>query len=245
MAWMAKTGCARRGLAVIRQLPLLAAWVAMIALFAPLEAARAEDRPQPVRWEVWLSSGSSIRVAEVVPDDPADPTAAFTRLVLPAGGSVRVASESIRRLAELEVEEPTFELIGELPESVTRWDRLVESAAAKHSLDPDLVRAVILYESAGNPDAVSPKGAIGLMQLLPTTAADYGVTRLRDPASNLEAGCRHLARLSGKMNGDLELTLAAYNAGEGAVARFGGVPAYTETRDYVRKILSRLERRAG
>lgn len=242
MACIAKTRRQGRGAAVIRQLPGLVVLVSLIAMLAPAEA---KELPKAVRWQVWLESGSSIRVAAVVPDDPDDRSAAFTRLVLPTGGSVRVPSESIRRLAELEPEPVAVRLSGKLPKSVTRWDALIERAAKKHSLSPDLVRAVILFESAGDPSAVSPKGAIGLMQLLPSTAADYGVTALRDPESNLEAGCRHLARLSGKMDGDLELTLAAYNAGEGAVARFGGVPAYTETRDYVRKILSRLELDAG
>lgn len=245
MALTIESWCVGRGVAMIRQLLLLAAMVGPCVLPAPVEAASAAVRAKPVRWQVWLATGSSIRVAAVVPDDSEDPSAAFTRLVLPTGGSVRVASESIRRLVEVETETLVLRLNGELPESVTRWDPLVERVAAKHSLDPDLVRAVILFESAGNPEAVSPKGAIGLMQVLPTTAADYGVTRLLDPEENLEAGCRHLARLVGKMEGDLELTLAAYNAGEGAVARFGGVPAYTETRDYVRKILARLESTAG
>ena len=92
-------------------------------------------------------------------------------------------------------------LAEELPASVTRWDPLIERVARKHELDPDLVRAVIHQESAGNPEAVSPKGAVGLMQLLPTTAADYGISELTDPEANLEAGCRHLARLWKKMDG--------------------------------------------
>jgi len=245
MVQMANMRWSGRGAAVIRQLQRSAVVMVLIALLVPVGGVQAAGRGKAVRWQVWLDTGSSIRVAAVVPDDPGDPTAAFTRLVLPAGGSVRVRSESIRRLAEVEVESLALRLSGDLPASVTRWDAMVERVAAKHQLDPDLVRAVILFESAGDPEAVSSKGAIGLMQLLPTTAADYGITRLRDPESNLEAGCRHLARLSGKMEGDLELTLAAYNAGEGAVARFGGVPAYTETRDYVRKILARLERDSG
>lgn len=238
----AKTDSRGRDAAVIRQLlPLLCT----VLLIAPLAPSALAGAPKPVRWKVWLSSGSSIRVAAVIPDDEADPTAAFTRLVLPTGGSVRIASDSIRRLVEVEPETPAVRLSGKLPESVTRWNPLIDRVAAKHDLDPDLVRAVILQESNGDPDAVSPKGAVGLMQLLPTTAADYGITSLRDPESNLEAGCQHLARLCRKMDGDLELSLAAYNAGEGAVARFGGVPAYTETRDYVKRILSRLEREAG
>ena len=234
----------RRDATGIRQ---LAAAAALLLLSASLSPATAGPPDAASRWEVRLDTGSSIRVTAIVPDDPDDPTAYYTRLVLPNGGSVRVPSELIRRVKELEPA-PALALAAELPESVRRWDALVEKVARRHDLDPELVRTVILVESAGDPQAVSSKGAVGLMQLLPTTAADYGLTEaalLRDPEANLEAGCRHLARLHGKMDGDLELTLAAYNAGEGAVARFGGVPAYTETREYVRRILSRLGSNAG
>jgi hypothetical protein len=222
----------------------LAAGCLSLLLLVP--SAPAGPASAQVRWTVWLDTGSSVEVVAVVPDEPDDPTAAFTRLVLPTGGSVRVPSGRIRRLVETEGEEPSrLRFAVELPESVRRWDGLIERVARRHRLDPGLVRAVIAVESAGDPEAVSVKGAVGLMQVLPTTAADYGITELTDPEANLEAGCRHLARLSGRMRGDLELTLAAYNAGEGAVARFGGVPAWTETRDYVRRVLARLGGDAG
>jgi len=240
----ATTARVRRETTGIRQLAAAAALFLLSASLAPAEAGS----PKPAaRWQVRLDTGSSVRVLAIVPDDPDDPSAYYTRLVLPNGGSVRVPSELIRRVEELEPPAAPA-LAAELPEAVRRWDALVDTVARRHDLDPELVRTLILVESAGDPHAVSKKGAVGLMQLLPTTAADYGLTeaaQLRDPEANLEAGCRHLARLHGKMDGDLELTLAAYNAGEGAVARFGGVPAYTETREYVRRILARLGSTTG
>lgn len=122
----------------------------------------------------------------------------------------------------------------------TRFDPTIRILAARHGLDPNLIKAVAYVESAFKPDAVSPKGAVGLMQLLPSTAAMYGVTDLTDPDQNLKAGTRHLRSLMDEFRGDLTLVLAAYNAGSGAVRRSGGVPAYRETRNYVRKVRERL-----
>ena len=120
---------------------------------------------------------------------------------------------------------------------------LLREAAKRHGLDPRLVRAVVAVESAFRPDAVSPKGAQGLMQLMPRTAASLGVADAFDPEQNLEGGSRHLAALVAGYKGDLDRALAAYNAGQGAVARHGGVPPYPETQDYVAKVLKRY--RAG
>jgi soluble lytic murein transglycosylase-like protein len=113
---------------------------------------------------------------------------------------------------------------------------LIEQAAAQHSVDPELIRAVVEVESNYNPLAVSPKGAMGLMQLIPGTARRFGVSNVFDPAENLNGGVRYLKYLIGMFEGNLELTLAAYNAGENAVLRSRGVPAIRETRDYIRKI---------
>ncbi len=118
---------------------------------------------------------------------------------------------------------------------------LAIAAAGRHGLDPDLVLAVVAVESAFRPDAVSPKGAQGLMQLMPRTAASLGVTNALDPRQNLEGGARHLRFLVDLYGGDLRKALAAYNAGQGAVQRHGGVPPYRETREYVKKILKRYE----
>jgi len=115
-------------------------------------------------------------------------------------------------------------------------DSAIELAAARHNVDPNLVRAVIKVESNFNPQAVSRKGAVGLMQLMPSTARGLSVTDPFDPQQNVEAGVRHLRSLLDNNSGDLPRTLAAYNAGQGAVERHRGVPPYAETREYVRRI---------
>jgi soluble lytic murein transglycosylase-like protein len=115
-------------------------------------------------------------------------------------------------------------------------EKIVRDAADKQNVDPALVRAVIETESNWNPKAYSRKGAGGLMQLIPTTAQRYGANDLFDPQQNVNAGVKHLKWLLERYNGNLDLALAAYNAGEGAVDRVHGVPAYRETRSYVQKV---------
>ncbi len=112
----------------------------------------------------------------------------------------------------------------------------LSAAAARAGLDPALVSAVIQAESGHDPAAVSAKGAVGLMQVLPETAALLGFAQVADPATNLEAGCRYLALLLDRFGGDAELALAAYNAGPGAVRRWGTVPPYRETREFVARV---------
>ena len=118
------------------------------------------------------------------------------------------------------------------------YDGLIESAAQVNALDPKLVKSVMLIESAFNPRAISRKGARGLMQLMPETAAQYGVKDVWDPAENVAAGAMHLAYLMSLYGGDLTRSLAAYNAGENAVSRYGGIPPFAETRLYVHKGLA-------
>jgi soluble lytic murein transglycosylase-like protein len=115
-------------------------------------------------------------------------------------------------------------------------DAAIEQAAAKHNVDANLVRSVIKVESNFNPNAVSRKGAMGLMQLMPQTARQLQVRNPFDPEQNVDAGVRHLKQLMENYNGDVKLTLAAYNAGAGAVHRSAGIPHYAETRNYVRRI---------
>lgn len=112
----------------------------------------------------------------------------------------------------------------------------VDRIAQQNQLSPRLVHSVIRVESNYDPNAVSPKGARGLMQLIPSTARRFGVSDVFDPADNIQGGARYLKYLLGLYNGDEALALAAYNAGEGAVSRYGGVPPFPETQDYVAKV---------
>ena len=117
-----------------------------------------------------------------------------------------------------------------------RFEPLIAEHAAAHDVRADLVRAVIQAESAFNPAARSHKGAMGLMQLMPATAVELGVTDPWDPAQNIRGGVTYLRRLLDQYGGNEELALAAYNAGPGAVDRYGAVPPYRETRDYIERI---------
>ncbi len=117
-------------------------------------------------------------------------------------------------------------------------DSIVQQAAQANKVDAALVHAVIHVESGFNPHAVSPKGASGLMQLMPATARRYGVQDIFDPEENIGAGVRYLKDLLKMFNNNQRLALAAYNAGENSVLRFGGIPPYPETTQYVTKVLS-------
>ena len=115
-------------------------------------------------------------------------------------------------------------------------DDAINKAAERHAVDPNLVRALVKVESNFNPNAVSRKGAMGLMQLMPQTARQMKLTNPFNPEENIDAGVRHLKDLLDSYGGDVRLSLAAYNAGAGAVARSAGIPHYAETRNYVKRI---------
>ncbi len=120
----------------------------------------------------------------------------------------------------------------------TKYDPVIERYADRYGVDPVLVRAVIQVESDFNPHCVSHKGARGLMQLMPGTARRYGVARIHDPEENIRGGIHYLADLLQMFSNDLTRVLAAYNAGENAVARYGGIPPYEETSTYVQRALT-------
>jgi len=124
------------------------------------------------------------------------------------------------------------------PASRADLQDLVRRISAEQGVDPRLVHALVTVESGYQPSAVSPKGALGLTQLMPATAKRLHVTKPFDPEQNVRAGVRELSRLIDRYAGDLPRALAAYNAGEGAVDRYRGVPPYRETRGYVQRILS-------
>ena len=160
-----------------------------------------------------------------------------------------VADPSARRGLAPEV--PTKERAARfhVPAAMEHWAHIpyqneILAAATLTQGDPLLLASVIRVESSFRPHVVSHRGAVGLMQVLPRTASDYGEWDLVDPGQNVHAGSTHLARLLSRFDGDVTLALAAYNAGTANVLRHGGVPPFPETRRYVRRVLSHYERTA-
>ena len=168
-------------------------------------------------------------------------------LSMPGGGEIRVAREIVRELILDDTgtaRDLALRALAESPSVPQRQldqsaiRRLVDQVAERVGLDRRLAHAVVHTESNYRPLAISPRGAVGLMQILPALVRQYGLDDPFDPTHNLEAGMKHLRGLLQRF--DIRGALAAYNAGEGAVTRYGGVPPYRETQDYVRRILAAI-----
>jgi len=206
---------------------------ALVVLLTAAAPARAEL--------VFFQSGRAISVKAIRSDNDG------IVLQLRGGGDVHCDQSLIVRVEPDEVEYPE-EVAEALPSAAGEetspipeaFRELVKTTAARHGVDARVVSAVIQVESAFRTRAVSPKGARGLMQLMPATGRKYGALDLFDPKVNVEAGVQHLKRLLSRY--DLPLALAAYNAGEAAVDRFGGIPPFRETQNYVSRILRILSR---
>ena len=127
----------------------------------------------------------------------------------------------------------------------TAYRPMIEAAARQAGIDPDILDSIVEVESDYNPMCRSRAGAMGLTQLMPSNCAEYGVRNPFDPKQNLEAGAKHFADMVRRHPGSIELALASYNAGPGAVAKYGGIPPYRETQNYVRKVLAAYEARKG
>jgi hypothetical protein len=209
---------------------------AALALLATAGSASAEI--------VFLTSGRTLSIKSHVIDGES------ILLTLRGGGPVTCDKSLISKIVADEVPYPeppqAVELI-QTPEEEDNQDRsllagtpygeIIASMSQAHGVDPMLIRALIQVESGYRPKARSPKGAMGLMQLMPSTAREYKVRNPFEPKANIEAGIKHLKSLIDTFGG-VELGLAAYNAGPGAVKRFNGVPPYRETRNYVTRILA-------
>ena len=213
-------------------------WVFALAMFMP-KVVPAEL--------VVFTHGSHLKVEsfEVVDDK--------VHLELTTGGRMAVTLKSVARIVDDEIPKvvpptpeppPTFDLTFDptAPVPDVPYGDLIHGAAERHGLNPALLVAVVRAESAFDAQAVSHKGAQGLMQLMPATAERFGLTgtQVFDAAKNIDAGARYLSWLSRRFDGELSHVLAGYNAGEGTVDRYGGVPPYRETRGYLSKIFREL-----
>jgi soluble lytic murein transglycosylase-like protein len=196
--------------------------------------------PSPTRtvYDVKLKNGFSIHHLrhEVIGDN--------TRLYTDDNNFIDVPTAEISEMIASEESAPVLAVAPELQDKKQfNLNEVVSAASGKHRIDPDFITSVIRAESRFNPRAVSPKGAQGLMQLMPGTASQLGVRDAFDPFANVDAGTQYLRDLLVKYDGDIARALAAYNAGPARVAQFQGVPPYRETRAYVTEIIKDFNRK--
>jgi soluble lytic murein transglycosylase-like protein len=229
----------------MKKFPLLCA----LFLFTSLQAA-AQTTDHSYRFDNFDTS-AGVRVQ--TPDKP-KPAAPNKRLKLTARTVARPATPAANPFSGSLIPEaartnaPAVAASSVSPQSLggfTTGDASVDSfiaeSATRNGVDPLLLYSIMHRESSFRRMAVSPKGARGLMQLMPGTAARFGVANIFDPRQNIEGGARYVRFLLDMFDGDVRLALAGYNAGEGAVVKYGGVPPYSETQEYVRRIMERYE----
>ena len=206
------------------QLPRIGNWLAgtLLLLGSLAPSARADY--------VVLQTGQRIHVTgyEVVGET--------VRLTM-AGGTMEIPADAVLRIDP----EDTF-TAAKIKALDVPFANFITASARAHGIAPELVASVIAVESNFNPNAVSWRSARGLMQLLPQTAARFGVTNVFDPEQNIEAGTKYLKELLVRYNGDLSLSLAAYNAGPDRVEQYRAVPPYRETRDYIRRVTEKFRK---
>ncbi|VVE19352.1 Membrane-bound lytic murein transglycosylase D [Pandoraea pneumonica] len=214
----------------------LGAWIALALVCAPAVAASAQTdialplHPRMTDAGVEVPERKAPSKASTVPSPVSSPVPSPIFTADPAPASTGTTNQQLNAIAPA-------------PSPSLPFDTLVQTTARDYSLDAALLHAMVSVESGYDALAVSPKGAIGLMQVRPQTGARFGFRRLEDPAENLRAGASYLQWLLTRFDGDLSLALAAYNAGEGAVLRYGRqVPPFRETQDYVRKVMAGYSR---
>ena len=176
--------------------------------------------PSVAQAQIYMSRDSAGNI--VLSNRPMDPSAVTKTYAANNTGTIRTTTAAIGK-------------------RTSRYDSLIEESATAHGVNPHLVRAVIQQESAFNPNARSNKGAMGLMQLMPATAAELGVTDPYSPSQNIRGGVAYLKGLLVKFEQNVELALAAYNAGPTAVTKYGAVPPYRETQNYVTRITKAVD----
>jgi Transglycosylase SLT domain len=208
----------------VKWFPHCGKWLcgAIVALAALAPCARADY--------VVLQSGQRIHVTGY------EHLGGSLRLTM-AGGTLEIPADALLRVDPEDTFVPVKVKLLDVP-----FANFIADSAQAHGVAPELVASVIAVESNFNPNAVSWRSARGLMQLMPETAARFGVTKVFDPRQNIEAGTRYLKELLMRYNGDLALTLAAYNAGPDRVGQYRSVPPYRETRDYIRRVTEKFRK---
>ncbi|MGA7411092.1 MAG: lytic transglycosylase domain-containing protein [Bryobacteraceae bacterium] len=229
-----------------RVLPGLLTLSATAVLMTPyVWGAPAGDTSEPCRQIAVLRNGYTMEFGRI---EIAGQAAKLYLCGNAGSGYVEFQSDQIERFEQPERIPPPTASVPVASTAVTVADRdtvrkLISSAAARHQIDPDFLASVVKAESAFNPTAVSIKGASGLMQLMPQTAAEMGVQNVFDPAANVEGGTKYLQQLLQRYDWDAVKALAAYNAGPQRVDQYGGIPPYAETRDYVSRVVADYNRK--